>query len=55
MEAYFVIVSNKNTMERVDLIDVAEYQSARDIMEYRESLGYDVSIWKGTRIYLTRD
>ena len=51
MDGYFIIVSERESLKRVDTIDVAEHQSAKDIASDKIDEGYYVSIWHGTRIY----
>lgn len=55
MEGYFIIVSEKDTYNRVDLFDVADRGAAEDIYRAKVKEGYAVSIWKGMRIRVSHD
>ena len=55
MEGYFIIVSERCTLKRVELYDVANEVTALDIYKTKVEEGYAVSVWKGIRIRVSHD
>lgn len=55
MTGYFIAAFNKVTFVKVHSADVADEGAARDIVKKWEREGLSVSLWKATRIYVTRE
>ena len=54
MDGYFIIVSERETLKRVDIFDVADEGAALDIYKAKVKEGYGVSVWKGMRIRVSQ-